>query len=386
MPASGSVDDSLVRPLRAAKPPAAPGDPYKPPRPLPKKPAGTLIWAQKVIRPALNPPATIWRILYHSRSRTGDDIAVSGFAIVPKAPPPSSEPRPIYAWAHGTSGQGDRCAPSREVRDNLPPYGGQQLERGAVLVATDYEGLGTPGVPTYLDGVAEGRAVLDSVRAVAGLPGAGEPGPVVIAGVSQGGGAALWAAQLAPTYAPNLDVRGVVALAPGAEFTTIARAIRTPPFDAFLGSALLAADGLRASYGKTFDPSTFLTGPALGDLRRLSEECVDATIGRWRGRSADDMFTHDLTDVPAIAKIFDENSPGATDPSVPVLLAQGDQDQQVPIEVSAKLEARYCELGADVARNVYAGVDHDGVTDAAADDVLLWITDRLAGTPAPSGC
>ena len=54
----------------------------------------------------------------------------------------------MYAWAHGTVGIGDQCAPSHEIRDNLPPFGGLQVERGAVLVATDYEGIGTPGLPS----------------------------------------------------------------------------------------------------------------------------------------------------------------------------------------------------------------------------------------------
>ena len=130
--------------------------------PLPSAPAGTLIWAQRVDQPALDPPGTIWRILYHSRSRTDADIAVSGFAVVPLAGPPAGG-RPVYAWAHGSVGQADRCAPSHAIANNLPPLGGQQIGAGAVIVATDYEGLGTPGEPTYLDGVAEAHAVLDSV-------------------------------------------------------------------------------------------------------------------------------------------------------------------------------------------------------------------------------
>jgi hypothetical protein len=36
--------------------------------------------------------------------------------------------------------------------------------------ATDYPGLGTPGVHAYLMGESEGRAVLDSVRAARNLP------------------------------------------------------------------------------------------------------------------------------------------------------------------------------------------------------------------------
>jgi len=39
------------------------------------------------------------------------------------------------------------------------------LARGYVVVATDYEGLGDPGVHPYLVGVSEAYAVLDSVRA-----------------------------------------------------------------------------------------------------------------------------------------------------------------------------------------------------------------------------
>lgn len=367
-------------------PPAPPGDLYTPPNPLPPAPPGTLIWAQRVTQPPLQPPATIWRILYHSQDRTGADLAVSGFAIVPTAPTQGGRPRRVYAWAHGSQGQGDQCAPSRQIRNNLPPYGGQQAEGGAVIVATDYEGLGTPGEPTYLVGSAEGHAVLDSVRAAAHLPGVGALGPVVIAGESQGGGGALWAGQLARTYAPELDVRGVVALAPAAEFTTILRAIDAPPFNAYLGNLLLAVDGLHAGYGQMFDPAQVLTPAALADLGTVSGECIDATIARWRGRPLAALIAHDPATIPPLAEILDANGPGAADPGVPIFLGQGDRDQQIPVQVSAQLEDRYCKLGAKVVRHVYPGVDHDGVADAATADVLSWIGARYAGRPAVDGC
>ena len=149
-------------------PPAPNGNLYQPPKPLPHRPPGTLIWAEKVPLP-LNPPATVWQILYHSRSLAGKDIAVSGFAIVPTSAAASGR-RLVYAWAHGSAGQADRCAPSHDVTSNLPPYGGLLVARGAELVATDYEGLGTPGEPTPYVGIAEGHAVLDSVRAAGQLP------------------------------------------------------------------------------------------------------------------------------------------------------------------------------------------------------------------------
>ena len=93
------------------------GDLYRPPDPLPAGAPGTLIWAEKVEIPELNPPATVWRMLYHSRSEQGRDIAVSGFAVVPTAAPTGE--RPVFAWAHGTVGLGDECAPSHEIREQL---------------------------------------------------------------------------------------------------------------------------------------------------------------------------------------------------------------------------------------------------------------------------
>ena len=205
---------------------------------------GTLIWAERVEGIDLNPPATIWRMLYHSRNGQDQDIAVSGFALVPTSPAPEGE-RPVYAWAHGTVGLGDQCAPSHEIRDNLPPYGGQQVERGAVLVATDYEGVGTPGLPTNGDGDGEGRAVLDSIRAVSSLPDVGAIGDVVLAGHSQGGAAVLWASEIAASYAPELDVVGAVSLAPGAELPALADAIVASPYK---GIVLIGAIGLRTTH------------------------------------------------------------------------------------------------------------------------------------------
>jgi dipeptidyl aminopeptidase/acylaminoacyl peptidase len=71
---------------------------------------------------------------------------------------------------------------------------------------------------------------------------------------------------------------------------------------------------------------------------------------------------------------------------MPILLAQGTKDEQVPVEVSADLETEYCRLGANLSRHVYPNVDHNGVLDAAQADVLAWLSDRYAGRPATSDC
>jgi pimeloyl-ACP methyl ester carboxylesterase len=365
-------------------PPAPRGSLYQPPRPLPEKPAGTLIWAEKVPLP-LNPPATVWRILYHSRNLAGRDIAVSGFAVVPLSRAGGAG-RPVYAWAHGSVGQGDRCAPSHDIPGSLPPYGGELVASGVALVATDYEGLGTPGTPTPYVGVSEGHAVLDSVRAVAQLPNVGKLGSVVIAGHSQGGGAALWAAQLAHRYAAGLDVRGVVALAPAAEFTTIVAAFGRAPFSSYLGEALWAADGLQAAYGARADLVHVLTDQARANLPRVEQECADQTLARWKGRPESAVFARNPLTVRPFVSLLNEISPGRIDPNMPILLLQGSGDQEIPPDVTNQLHRRYCQLGATVSRHVFARVDHDAIIDVAQAEALAWIAARFRGRPAPHDC
>lgn len=379
------ADGTAVTHASRTTPPAPRGDLYQPPRPLPERPPGTLIWAQKVPLP-LHSPATVWRILYHSRSRTGKDIAVSGFALVPATAAPVGK-RPVYAWAHGSVGQADRCAPSRDLRNNLPPYGGLLVARSVALVATDYQGLGTPDEPTAYDGVAEGHAILDSVRTLRQLPGVGTLGTVVIAGQSQGGGAALWGAELARSYAPALDLRGVLAFAPAAQFTTIVKAFGEPPFSAYLVAALWTVDGLDAAgYRHRLQPSTLLTPAARADLPRVARQCAAETIADWRGKPESAVFAHDPLSVPSVVKLLRQISPGQRDPKVPIVLAQGDRDQEIPMTVSGQLKARYCKLGAVVTRRVYAGASHDSVLDAAMNDALAWISDRFARRPATTDC
>jgi len=156
----------------------------------------------------------VWRILYRSVSFRGEPIVVSATVLVPFGAPPA-DGWPVIAWAHGTTGIVNKCGPSR-LPDPLVRIGGinQVINGRYVVVATDYPGLGVGPTHPYLVGLSEGRAVLDSIRAVQAMPAAHAGDRVALFGFSQGGHAVLWANQIAPGYAPELDLVGVAALAP----------------------------------------------------------------------------------------------------------------------------------------------------------------------------
>src|SRR5690606_9342209 len=83
--------------------------------------------------------ASVWRILYHSESLQGDDIAVSGVIVVPGGDAPEGG-RDVLTWAHGTTGIADQCAPSKDIDNNGLALAVPFVERNMVVVATDYEG------------------------------------------------------------------------------------------------------------------------------------------------------------------------------------------------------------------------------------------------------
>jgi secretory lipase len=192
----------------AAAPERPPEAFYAVPDPLPPGPPGALIRATPIAGVPVLPDSRAWAVLYHSRDFDGRDVAVSGVvAVPPGAAPPDG--RPVVVWGHGSVGLADRCAPSHVgIMGAFGPWLGGLLQQDLVVAATDYQGLGTPGPARAAIGLSAGRAVLDLARAARGLGAAGAGGRVVLAGHSEGGHAVLWAAELARSYAPELQVLG----------------------------------------------------------------------------------------------------------------------------------------------------------------------------------
>lgn len=182
---------------------------------------GTLIWSKQETGEKNSPDASsTHNVLYSSKSFPGErKTVVSGTVMIPKGAAPAGG-WPVISWAHGTVGLADQCAPSRRLGDT-DYYGsesgeliGSWLRAGYAVVATDYEGLGTPGIHPYLIGNSEGRGVLDIVQAGRQLNGSISK-RVVLAGHSQGGQAILFAANLATTpWGSGSSYLGTVAYAP----------------------------------------------------------------------------------------------------------------------------------------------------------------------------
>lgn len=220
----------------------------------------------------------------------GEPVATSGFVIEPAREWTGAGPRPTLVFAPGTRGASDACAPSRgpwlagfypPITEESNPNYELAFYYAAVLygmrvVVTDYIGLGTPGVHTYVNSVEEAHAVLDAARAVTR---AGEP--VGFSGYSQGGGAAAAAAELAAAYAPELDVKGTYAGAAPADLDVVKDAVDGSALTGVMGYAItgFAARDLDVAA----EINGILTPEGQEFLRDNLSGCVRDSTRNWGG-------------------------------------------------------------------------------------------------------
>ncbi|MCK8641672.1 lipase family protein [Acinetobacter schindleri] len=152
-----------------------------------------------------------------------NETQATALVFTPKGTPPAKG-WPIVAWAHGTTGVADQCAPSRnELNPDIKDMIARFLQAGYMVVAPDYEGLGEPSgteLHPFLNLKSEAYSITDAVVAAKKYLGSEASNQWMAVGHSQGGQAALGAAQYA-ARASQMTYKGTVALAPASNFSLI---------------------------------------------------------------------------------------------------------------------------------------------------------------------
>jgi hypothetical protein len=237
-------------------------------------------------------------------------------------------------------------------------------------------------------GPAEGHAVLDMARAAQQLLGTELPKatPIGIMGYSQGGGSAGWAAELASSYAPELNVKGVAMGGVPGDLRATAEFLDGSPFVAF---ALMAALGLNAAYPELM-LEMYLNDRGRELVMSGETACIASvdgvgTVGGTTLSRLDDYVTMNPLQTPAWQARLMDVKLGQHKPSFPVFQYHAFLDEIVPFQQAADLRRTYCDKGVDVTWSVLP-VEHAlGITfgpPAAAD----WLAQRFAGTPTASNC
>jgi acetyl esterase/lipase len=349
-------------------------------------PPGTLIRSQIIGGGPAN--AASYRVLYRSVGLDGRMTAVSGMVMIPTSQPPPGG-RPVVAWAHPTTGVEDQCAPSLARVFFASVQGlNDMLDRGYIVTATDYPGLGTAGPHPYLVGVSEGRAVLDSVRAAAALPGASASRRFAVWGHSQGGHAAVFAGLLAREYAPELSLAGVAAAAPATELALLLK----DDVDTDGGRNLTAMT--LWSWSRIYHASLaeVVTPQAIPVINRLAGLCIERWFDLFSRRAPTGALRRsflkvdDFADVEPWRTLLAQNTPGLLPREIPVFLAQGAGDKLVRPEVTAAYARALCRNGNVVQFDGLESVGHAFVGRDAAPAAIAWIAGRFNNDKPASTC
>jgi predicted esterase/Ca2+-binding EF-hand superfamily protein len=318
------------------------------------------------------------RVLYRSVGYDGAGRDVSGSVFLPAGEPPAGG-WPVVSYAHGTSGLSDRCAPSRVGLSRLErDHVARWLAAGHVVAATDYEGLATSGPHPYFNGVAVADDVIDIVRATRRLDDrVGRSW--LVAGFSQGGHAALFVGLVASRYAPELNFRGTVAMAPPVHLPMlvgIVAADRHRPVSIFL-PYLLA--GVRTSH-PDFDARVFLT--ELGG--RVVDAATTAPLGDMfravKGLTNEDMGTTDIHYRPDVTRILAACRVPVTRMDRPVYVTAGTADEVVPVAVVERFVADLRQAATDVRFDRYDGAMHADLLGAGHDRLIAWTREAMIPT------
>lgn len=310
------------------------------------------------------------RIRYRSTDLHGGASEATGLLAVPAGNAPDGG-WPVVAYAHGATGGADECAPSRDPA--LVGVGAQLralADAGFVAVAPDYAGLGTPGPHAFLHGRSAAQSIADAVRAAEEAePGASRRWAAV--GHSQGGHAALFAAELAEELLPGYELVGAVAIAPVGDPAALVGPLQTTtsPFMVHLVAGFLDAR-------PSIDPASILTGAGLDALEEAADVCAP---GPAESRI---LRRH----VPELGRYLARNRAGRAGAVAPILVQQGRDDRLVTYEHTLRTIDRLCRNGATVDVEVYDGMGHSEVRDAGADASLDWLHARFADRPADDDC
>jgi alpha-beta hydrolase superfamily lysophospholipase len=369
----------------AASPPSPDGF-YRADAP-PRSQSGTLLAVARFEKGGL-PGARVYRILFTTTRADGEPAVASGLVIVPAAP--QGGLRPVVAWAHGTTGIARGCAPSLAPKPFAHVPGLEKiLAEGWVFVATDYVGLGAAGQHAYLVGREAAHSVLDAVRAARQVDGASLSDEVVAWGHSQGGNSVLWVGSVASSYAPELNLRGIVAFAPASDLPALVAASGSTAFGKIVSSFLIRA--YAAAYPDIRVGDYVRPWPAF-----VSHDIASRCVGGWptlvsvaQGMllPSDGIFARDPT-TGALGNRLRENTPRGAVPS-PVLILQGDADDLVFRSVQDRYVAERCAEGQPLEYRTYPDRDHVSLVaddSPAADDALKWSERRMSGSGWRSGC
>lgn len=356
-------------------------------------------------------PVTATQLLYRTTTQLGAPAAT--VTTVLQAAPVPGVPLRILSYQMFYDGLGPECDPSYNLQDpvlanvsqdiadaesqSVPESGNDSqveeavmtpyLAAGDTLVVSDYEGEDF----AWAAGQQSGYQTLDGIRAAESfLRADATRTPVALLGYSGGSLATQWAVEMAPAYAPELDIVGAAAGGVPVDFADELPYLNGSP--SWAGAMPGALVGIARGFDVDLTPYLSAYGQQLVDT--VQDECANSFESAYPGLTVQQLVLPQYDDVlaiPVVASVVNELIMGSDGtPKAPLFLGVGNSDGTGDgVIVAASVESLahlYCARGASVQFDEYQNLDHEEAAVPFEAHALALIGAWLAGLPTPNGC
>jgi hypothetical protein len=338
------------------------------------------------------------------RTRDENDLVVSIQADLRFPRVETGTEFPVFVYGSGTTGIANACATLNEqfssrdwgdYRAHMMSYASQ----GYITILPNWQGYDDRDrTHPYFVADLEGRVLLDAARAVYDFfeePPNGDilarPSTAVFfGGYSQGGHGAFAADRLAGSYAPELDIKGIIghATAPDVE-GLMYDSPRYAPYIVYAYRQFYGADVVDPArvflprWLPTFEPD-------------VTSKCIDEVLNYYPNDAArlltpefsEALYNHRLTEAfPAFKEKLDLNYVGnGVSGSAPAVIMHGGADDIVRVRTVERFIGQMCDAGKDVSYNLFMGVNHFQTRQYSFVRTLDWMKAVLDGSPPESIC
>ena len=329
--------------------------------------------------------ARVFDVTYLSADPRGRLVEVKGSVSLPKKAPGPGGWR-IVAWNHSTMGLGDSCTITdslgKDKRGSRDKWLGQWLREDYVIAATEYQGIGGPGVHAYLDGPVAGKNTLDMVRAARSVVkkyvGTDTSDAFVSFGGSQGGHASMWSNSLAKSYAPELKNAATIAHSVPAGLSDYFAAIRpgfpnvgAPDYVTYFSYVLA---GLKVSR-PDIDVDSYLTPLGRTVIQNAQRLCYAESGPATKGLTVGQLVSRPLADGPLLPALRQHTRLPTSGYGAPILLQQGYLDVVAFTPLTEQFVSRLRSNGVNVTYRTYPTQLH-GLSTAQTLEAVKWANTR----------
>ncbi|MFD3745329.1 lipase family protein [Nocardia sp. NPDC058633] len=330
--------------------------------------------------------AQAWQLLYRTTDLNGMPEASVTTVVAPMGG--VSPGAPLLSFQCAIDAISPRAFPSYALQRGSRAIGtfthvellcfADAMSRGWAVSIPDHEGmLGAWGAPRE-----PGYRALDGIRAALAFePGGLDPSAqVALWGYSGGGLATAWAAEMAPSYAPELDIVGAVLGSPVGDLVSTFHRLNG---GLHAGLPTLVVAALRRVYPAFAElVDTHFSDEGRAVLDKAAQSTTAAAVLRLARYNVDRHTgtpIAELLAMEAMLAVFADLALGDRAPAVPLLVVQAVHDQIIAVADIDALVQRYREHGAHVTYFRDRTSEHLTLLPLSTPLSLNWLGDRFAG-------